>query len=516
MAAYFGLSPRMSLRHFFLLPIALVWLLPAVSRAGSPPERRGPTRLINPLSLPDYPVGRLARDLPPGKPNQPSGLWLAETTQQYRELADPTALWHEGKWYLYPSVDMAWVSADEGRTWQHHPLNVRDLGYAPTVVHHRGRFLLLASGSDLYAGPTPLGPFEPLGKLAVPALPGIPSQIDPMLFSDDDGRLYYYWGCTPNSGIWGVELDPENPTRPITEPKELIPFQPDTYAFERVGSSNQNPNTGWMEGAWMIKEGGRYHLTYSAGGTQYRTYAMGAYVSDSPLGAFVPQKRNPIFRSTEGLITGTGHGCIVRGPGNRLWVFYTVFAGVAHGFERRLALDRAEIDANGEIFVPAATSTPQALPGDTSNEPWLALNESEPNFGTSNAPNSSGRFAADNSLTTWWLPAAEDAQPALTAHFSAKAVVHAARVIWRDVGLDTTSGKNPGPFRYRIEAETAPGVWTTIIDRSESTEDFLVDTRECAPTSATRARLLILGHPPGIQPAVAEFTLFGLTERPGH
>ena len=65
--------------------------------------------------------------------------------QKFRELADVSVLWHDGAWYLYPSVDMAWVSKDGGASWQHHPLNVRDLGYAPTVVRHKGKFLLMAS-----------------------------------------------------------------------------------------------------------------------------------------------------------------------------------------------------------------------------------------------------------------------------------------------------------------------------------------------------------------------------------
>jgi xylan 1,4-beta-xylosidase len=501
------------MQHRSLLLFAALFVLLPLARATGSPAVVTPTRLINPLPLPDYPVGRLVRDLPPGKRNDPPGLWLVDHTEQYRELADPAALWFEGKWYLYPSCDMAWVSADEGRTWQHHPLNVRDIGYAPAIVHHRGRFLLMASGSEIYAGPTPLGPFEPLGKLPMPSIAGLPVQIDPMLFSDEDGRLFYYWGCTPRSGIWGVELDAANPTQVIGQPKELIPFLPDSYAFERVGSSNQNPLNGWMEGAWMVRQGKKYYLTYSAGGTQYRTYTMGAYVSDSPLGPFVPQKRNPIFRSTEGLITGTAHGCFVRGPQDRLWVFYTVFACAVHGFERRVGLDLAEIDDTGELYVPRATATPQALPGAVAAPAWLPLNESEPNFGSSNAANTAGRFAADNSLTTWWLPAADDPDPTLTAHFSAKATIQAVRVIWRDAGLDTTSGKNPGAFRYRVEAETIRGTWTTIIDRSGSTEDLLVDYRECPPTSALRARLVITGHPPGIQPAVAEFTVFGITDR---
>ena len=139
--------------------------------------------------------------------------WLLDHKEQFRELADPTALWHEGKWYLYPSVDMAWVSADHGATWEHHPLNVRDLGYAPTVVKHGGRFLLLASNSALYAADSPLGDFRELGPIHLPQGTKAPSLVDPMLFSDDDGRLYCFWGCSPKDGIWGVELDANTPTR---------------------------------------------------------------------------------------------------------------------------------------------------------------------------------------------------------------------------------------------------------------------------------------------------------------
>lgn len=499
------------LTRFSVALLSLVLASAAGAAEAAVEMKPAPARRINPLPLPNYPVGRMARDLPQEGRTRPGGLWLVDRAEQYRELADPAALWHEGKWYLYPSVDMAWVSADEGRTWQHHPLNVRDIGYAPTVVQHRGRFLLMASDSEIYEGASPLGPFAPVGKLAMPPRPGLPSQTDPMLFSDDDGRLFYYWGCTPHSGIWGVELDAANPTRVIGEPQEMIPFLPDTYRWERLGSNNQNPHLGWMEGAWMLKHDGKYYLTYSAGGTQYPTYAMGAYVSDSPLGPFVAQKRNPIFRSPTGLITGTAHGCIVHGPRGRLWTFYTIFAGVVHGFERRVGLDVVEIDANGELHVPVPTSEPQPLPGDASNHTWLPLNQLEPTFGSTNAPGTTGRFAVDNHLTTTWLPATDDATPSLTSDFSARATIHAARVIWRDVGLDTIAGVRPGPFRYRIEAETAPGVWTTLIDRSHSDEDFLIDYRECVPTSAIRARLVIVAHPAGIQPAVAEFTVFGIT-----
>jgi hypothetical protein len=246
---------------------------------------------------------------------------------------------------------------------------------------------------------------------------------------------------------------------------------------------------------------------------------MGAYTSRSPLGPFEPQKRNPFFRTTTGLVTGTSHGAIAQGPGGRLWVFYTVFAGVVHGFERRVGMDVVEVDANGELHVPSATVTPQWLPGrgpggvGPSDTGWIPLNADVQTLGSTEAPNLRARFAVDEDLRTWWQPADEDARPSLTTHLLNAATITAVRVAWRDVGLDETRGIPPGPFRYRIELETAPGTWTTVIDRTASTEDLLIDYRECSPTVGTAARLVVTGWPKGIRPGVAEFTVFGETVR---
>ncbi len=127
----------------------------------------------------------------------------------------------------------------------------------------------------------------------------------------------------------------------IGTPKKMIAFEPDRFPWQRLGDWNEQPARGWVEGAWMLKRNGTYYLTYAAAGTENRTYAMGCAVSKSPLGPFVPQKNNPILRTTTGLVTGTAHGCVVEGPQNSLWAFYTVRAGVVHGFERRLAMDPA-------------------------------------------------------------------------------------------------------------------------------------------------------------------------------
>ena len=84
------------------------------------------------------------------------------------------------------------------------------------------------------------------------------------------------------------------------------------------------------------------------------------------------------------------------------------------------------------------------------------------------------------------------------------------RIVWRDVGLDPPAGAAPGPFGYRVEAETAPGEWTCVLDRADSREDLLCDYRELpAPVRALRVRLVVTSHPPGIAPGVIDFTAFG-------
>lgn len=493
--------------------VAIVFAL-LFSRELSSQELHRPSTYCNPISLPNYPIGRFARDLAGGDVG-PTWMWRLGYNQQFRELADVTALWFEEKFYLYPSVDMAWVSADHGASWTHHPLNIRDIGYAPTVVRHQGRFLLMASNSAIFESSSPLGPFVEVGRIVLKRDKQMPDFIDPMLFSDADQRLYYYWGCSPVGGIWGVELDANNVTQTIGTPKELIPFDPLKFPWEAVGQWNENRRVGWMEGAWMLRQGNKYYLTYSAGGTENRTYAMGAYVSDSPLGPFRPQQRNPILRSVDGLITGTAHGSIIAGPNDELWAFYSIRSSVVHAFERRLGMDRASIDANGELMVHGATSTPQMLPSSKTgvagltDKGWLPVNGEMRTIGSSNSPNLEGRFAVDNDLKTWWQSADGDDSPILTTEFMLPATIHAVRLVWRDVGLDTSRNVTAGPIRYRVEIETGPKQWTTIIDRSQSTDDLLIDYRECQPSVGSRARLVILQWPKGITPAVTEFNVFG-------
>lgn len=166
------------------------------------------------------------------------------------------------------------------------------------------------------------------------------------------------------TGTLGAELDPDKPWQLITEPVWINTFDPSMW-WQRIGEHNENERMGWIEGQWAIKIGERYYLLYSGSGTEYGSYANGVLVSDEgPLSGFVPQKvHKPLTQKRNGLLRGAGHGCIVQGPNNTLWTFYTSIFCFNHIYERRIGMDPVGIDENGELFCPEVTETPQFAPG---------------------------------------------------------------------------------------------------------------------------------------------------------
>lgn len=246
-----------------------------------------------------------------------------------REAADPSMILFQGKYYIFASMTLSvWVSEDMVH-WESHrlPDSLPLYDYAPDVrvVGDYVYFSASRRGTicDFYRTKDILnGPFE--------RIPGTFDFWDPNLFLDDDGKLYFYWGCNNVTPIWGVELEPETMV-PKTERKELIYGQPEKIGYERVGENHskmplseeeavekfkeflkaqgkdadhlteeqigfakimfsQRP---FIEGAWMTKHDGTYYLQYAGPGTEYNVYGDGVYESDSPLGPFRLAKNNP-------------------------------------------------------------------------------------------------------------------------------------------------------------------------------------------------------------------------------
>jgi len=461
-----------------------------------------------------------------------SGKWLdgpgeGKDYKDHRSISDPSVVYHDGKWIMYPSYSVAYVTEDFVN-WEYVDINVPRLGYSPAVVNFKGKWYLNGHGkSELYVSDSPLGPFELCGHFT-DTKGNIFAPVDACFLADGD-RLYLYFFNGVNehnmdverlTSTAGVELDPDRPWQFITEPVILNVFNPDKE-WQRMGEHNQNKRMGWIEGQWVKKIGSRYYLLYSGSGTISGTYANGvAYSDEGPLSGFVDQKvHDPLTRKTHGLMRGAGHGSIVDGPDGTLWIFYTCIFNYNHVYERRVGMDPLGIDENGELYCPAVTDTPQYAPGvlkhpeNGNSAGLLPLTFNSRPVASSNAPGRDAIYASDDSILSWWQPAEDDAEPEIIFTLGTKTAydVSSVRLIWRDLGMDTDNGIYAGPFRYVMEySKDSDGTqWDVLVDASENKDDLCIDYRQFETVKTYAIKLRILGAPKGITPGLVSLTAFG-------
>lgn len=473
----------------------------------------------NPLPVEDIPAGRWL-DIEQTRANE-------SDYSDYRSISDPSVVYDKGRWIMYPSYAVAYVSKDFVY-WKHMDIGIPHLRYSPAVVQFRNKWYLNGHGmSELYCADDPLGPFILCGHMT-DTHGNRAAQADGCFLADGD-RLYFYWcGAIPSDGkdieyhtaTLGVELDPDRPWQMQTEPC-VINCYDQTQEWQRIGQNNQNVRMGWTEGQWMKKIGNRYYLLYSGSGTEFSTYANGvAYSDEGPLCGFRPQKNHdPFTLKRTGLIQGAGHGCITDGPDGTLWAFYTNIFCYNHMYERRVSMDPVGIDGSGKLYCPDTTETPQYAPGEKAHPElgngtgWEPLTFMQRPSSTSHAPGRDSLYASDESVLTWWQPAADDIAPCITFRLGSdtRYRLYAMRLIWRDIGMETLKGILPGPFRYIAEYSPSPALdrWETLIDASDNCRDLCVDYRELGGECAYGVRLRILGAPKGISPGLVSLTAFG-------
>ena len=267
----------------------------------------------------------------------------------------------------------------------------------------------------------------------------------------------------------------------------------------------------------MVKHNGRYYLIYAACGTQFAAYAQGVYYSDAgPLGPFTYQKRNPVIRKASGTVPGSGHGCIVDGPGGTIWAFTTSMVNNYHVFERRIGLFPVGIDENGELYGLPCRDVPQWIPGllphpEEGNEAgWLPVSVRTIASASSCAPGRTADYAVDDYCRSWWQAAAGDSSPSLMVDFKNSYYIAALRIMWAEPNLDHNDGIFPGPVKYKVYyQEKKNNDWRLLVDNSQADTDYLIDYRTFDAVKARRVKLEILGTAPGLDIGVLEMTVFG-------
>ena len=361
-----------------------------------------------------------------------------------REAADPSMISFKGKYFIFASMTLGvWVS-DDLVHWENHKLSseLPLYDYAPDV-RVMGEYVYFCASKrgencDRYRTKDIInGPYE--------KIEGTFDYWDPNLFVDDDGRVYFYWGCSNETPIWGVELNPET-MEPMGEKKELISGNPKKYGYERVGEDNSRlpkseaeieaafqhfvkaqgtpieqippqyvplikgmfTDKPYIEGAWMDKRQGKYYLQYAFAGTQYNTYGDGVYVSDSPLGPFVLAENNPYSYHPGGFMPGAGHGSTMEDLFGNIWHTATMRISVNHDFERRVGIWKAVYDEEGELCCNQRYGDWPIAVGDGkdddiwANPEWMLLSYGKRVSASSYIEGKEPNLVCNENVQNWW------------------------------------------------------------------------------------------------------------------
>lgn len=367
----------------------------------------------------------------------------------FREAADPTLVLFKDIYFLFPSMTAGFYTSEDLLNWKYYDFGpeIPIYDYAPDVCVVGEYLYFSASRRDkncsFYRTKDPrTEKFEEIeGEFPF---------WDPDLFMDEDGRLYFYWGCSNQEPIYGVELDPET-MKPLHEKKVMFDSDEKNRGYERIGDDHMAPKTeeqiqqevdimirqmksqaeatgqmipvpeeelrrtllGYMgnrpyiEGPWMTKHAGKYYLQYAIPGTQYNVYGDGVYVSDDPLGPFHPAKNNPYSYKPGGFITGAGHGSTLEDKSGDFWHIASMRISHNEGFERRVGMWKADFDEEGELYCDQRFGDwPIALDAKPFDKPdWMLLSYGK------DVTVSSGNgkeYITDEDIRTFWKASSAD------------------------------------------------------------------------------------------------------------
>ncbi len=188
--------------------------------------------------------------------------------------------------------------------------------HAPTIRYHDSTFYIITT--NVYQPPNKDEPTQfinfiitanqPEGPWSDPIIiKGAPG-IDPDIFFDDDGKIWYTGTHAPDKPnfqgegeIWMQELDPTS--------FQLLGKRHYLWRGACQGT--------WAEGPHIYKKDGWYYLLIAEGGTHFNHAVMVA-ASQNITGPYEPNDRNPIFTtrhmSYDYWVNSTGHADLVELP----------------------------------------------------------------------------------------------------------------------------------------------------------------------------------------------------------
>ncbi len=259
----------------------------------------------------------VARTLFSQNPISPAGTYIA----------DPSArVWNDGKLYIFGSLD---ESCDYYCSHSHHLLYTTDMKnwvlardifmskgerdgisyndkvlYAPDAAYKNGTYYLYYCQPDkenaegVATSKSPEGPFTNGTKIDLKGY----NQIDPAIFTDDDGQVYYIWG---QFAMKMAKMKPNMKELDLSSVKDSILTETEHH---------------FHEGAFLAKRNGIYYLVYADISRGDIPTCIGYATATSPYG---PYKYRGIIIDNNYCNPGNwnNHGSIA-GFKDKWYVFY--------------------------------------------------------------------------------------------------------------------------------------------------------------------------------------------------
>lgn len=256
--------------------------------------------------------------------------------------ADPEIHYFENKYYIYTtatygtqfhaysSIDLTnWE--DEGVIMDLYPDSpwAQNNGWAPAVVFHNNKYYFYYTAEakiGVAVGNTPIGPFKDTNTTPLIATdPKMTDIIDAMVFTDDDGQSYIYYGGSGQSKLSVRTLGADMVS--VSAPTDITP---------------QN----YTEGPFMVKRNGIYYMMYSNGYWGNDTYNVQYSTSTSPTGPWT--YRGTVLKSNNE-DKGPGHHSVIKiGDCDEYYIVYHRYENASSG-DRKVAIDHMYFNEAGLI-----------------------------------------------------------------------------------------------------------------------------------------------------------------------
>lgn len=441
----------------------------------------------------------------------------------FRSSADPMGLTYKDEYFLFSTNQGGFHYSKNLSNWEFSPASFQRF---PTDDDLCAPAAFVSGDTLFYTGSTYEGlpvwystdPKSGRFKRAIERNT-LPSW-DPCLFLDDDGKLYLYYGSSNEYPLKGVQVSRDD-FSPIGKIHDIMMLRPEEHGWERFGMNNDDMVTlrPFTEGADVIKQNGKYYFQYGAPGTEFKVYADGVYVSDSPLGPFTYQPHNPMSYKPGGFVQGVGHSGTFKDLKGNFWHVGTCMLSLKYKFERRIGLYPASFDRDGVMYTTTSFGDYPCWNADYDlKDPadrftgWMLLSYRKPArvSGTDSIYASSN--LTDENMRTYW--AAETGDPGEWAEIDLGGCkqIKAIQINYYDHKSTQHNRANDLYYQYRIYSSNNGTDWTLAVDKSDNDKDTPHDYVELRETLPARYLKLENVHVPSGHFCLSGFRVFGFSE----